>query len=88
MDRLRHRPPRLNTVFQVYDPPLYFLTLCVRDREPVLATPEIHAAFRTYAERGLAEKGVAVGRYVIMPDHIHLFVRIPVGLTLGRWCMV
>ncbi len=32
------------------------------------------------------ERNVAVGRYVIMPDHVHLFVRLPTeGIVLGRW---
>jgi REP element-mobilizing transposase RayT len=26
-----------------------------------------------------------VGRYVIMPDHVHLFVRPSVSLNLGTW---
>ena len=42
-------------------------------------------AFKTYAIRGNNEFGVAVGRFVLMPDHIHLFVRCPEGMKLGRW---
>jgi REP element-mobilizing transposase RayT len=30
-------------------------------------------------------RGVAVGRYVIMPDHMHFFVRLPETLRLGQW---
>jgi REP element-mobilizing transposase RayT len=33
----------------------------------------VHAIFRSYAERAQAYN-IAVGRYVIMSDHIHLFV--------------
>jgi putative transposase len=47
-----------------------FLTVCVIDRRPVLAHPEMHTLLReawSKADRWL------VGRYVIMPDHIHLF---------------
>jgi putative transposase len=29
--------------------------------------------------------GVAVGRYVILPDHLHFFVAIPAHVTLGDW---
>ena len=29
--------------------------------------------------------GVSVGRYTIMPDHIHLFVRTGQKVSLGRW---
>jgi putative transposase len=28
---------------------------------------------------------VAVGRYVILPDHLHFFVAIPAHVTLGSW---
>ena len=52
----------------------------------MLARPEIHDRFRAFCLRGASENHVAVGRYVIMPDHIHLFVYLPsVGLTLGDW---
>jgi len=39
-------------------------------------------AFPECAERDF---DVAVGRYVIMPDHLHLFVALPNDLDLGRW---
>lgn len=32
-----------------------------------------------------AKRDIAVGRYVIMPDHVHLFVRGGQGFYLGRW---
>ena len=81
----RKRPPRLPQVFQPYDPPLYFCTLCVARRKPVLARPNVHNAFRSHALRGQKEFGVAVGRYVIMPDHLHLFVRLPPEMRLTYW---
>ncbi len=31
------------------------------------------------------EHDVKVGRFVIMPDHVHLFVWIPPSATLGAW---
>jgi putative transposase len=39
----------------------------------------VHAAFQRYARRA-AEFQIWVGRYVIMPDHVHLFV------SFGRNC--
>jgi putative transposase len=50
-----------------------------------LACDEIHAAFVLFAERAHRNFNVAVGRYVIMPDHIHLFVRGRPDFVLGRW---
>jgi len=49
---------------------IVFLTVCTKDRRLVLATESIHARLREAwqeAERWL------VGRYIVMPDHIHLF---------------
>ena len=79
------KPPRLESVFQVYDPPVYFVTFSTLGRQPLLAVAPVHDAFRRYAERGAAEFNVAVGRYVIMPDHIHLFVCGGTEFDLGLW---
>jgi REP element-mobilizing transposase RayT len=84
-ERRRGKPPRLQRIFQTYDAPLYFLTFCTRDRQPILATDSVHDAFRSYANNGQERYGVAVGRYVIMPDHVHLFVRLPQSMRVGVW---
>ena len=78
------RPPRLTEVFQKDGLPLYFITLNTLGRKPVLACSAVHDAWIAYAEKGV-EFGVGVGRYVIMPDHIHAFVRIAPDMTLVRW---
>jgi REP element-mobilizing transposase RayT len=44
--------------------PIYYITLCTYNRRRIL---DIQFAVRA------REYGVCVGRYVIMPDHIHLF---------------
>jgi len=54
-------------------------------RQPLLANKDVHKAFIDYARRGLSNGLAAVGRYVIMPDHVHVFVRCAPGVTLGRW---
>jgi len=76
------KPRRLEWVFQKFDPPLYFVTFCTARRRKVLATERVHAALVSFGKRG-EERGVAIGRYVIMPDHVHLFVRLPHDLRLG-----
>ena len=77
-----NKPPRLSRIFQRYDAPVYFVTFCTADRKPVLANDTVHEALRHYA--GKAEpRGIAVGRYVIMPDHIHCFIRMNPQYTLG-----
>ena len=35
--------------------------------------------------RQIREHNIAVGRYVMMPDHVHLFVRGPDDFQLGPW---
>jgi putative transposase len=52
----------------------------------MLAHDEIHDTFRSFCQRAEREHGVAVGRYVLMPDHAHLFVALPTdGITLDAW---
>jgi putative transposase len=82
--KIKRTPPRLTEVFERHDTPLYFITICSLDRQGILASPQVHEAFRLYAIRGQAF-GVAVGRYVIMPDHIHLFVGLGQEVEVGRW---
>jgi len=77
----KRRPPRLGRVFN--DRPLYFITFCTHQRKPFLACDEVHAAFAVFAKRAETSFNVAVGRYVIMPDHIHLFVRGADDFRLG-----
>jgi REP element-mobilizing transposase RayT len=80
----RKRPPRLELLFSSVQP-FYFVTFNTHQRLKLLARPEIHEVFRLFSERA-EEHDVAVGRYVIMPDHVHLFVAIPAtGITLSRW---
>lgn len=69
----KKRPARLTRIY--YNTPLYFITFCTYKRQPLLASDTIHQEFRKAAER-VSAAGNAVGCYVIMPDHIHVFVRI------------
>ena len=83
--KFKGTPPRLPIIFQCFDAPLYFITFnTTLLKRPLLANDSVHAAFRDYAERGLAFH-VGTGRYVLMPDHVHVFVRIGPGMTLRRW---
>ena len=87
MERTRKaKPPRLSHVFAKYDAPLYFVTFNTNARRPLLASREVHDSFLQYCECAAAYH-ISVGRYVIMPDHIHLFVRLGAAseTTLGDW---
>lgn len=78
------RLQRLSNVFA--SDPLYFVTLCTHERRPLLADASTHAAFRSSCLAGAAH-GIAIGRYVLMPDHVHAFVMFARGatITLPLW---
>ena len=82
------RPPRLPAVFQKYDPPLYFVTVCCANRKHLLANEAVHTAFHDFAIRGHRDRHIAVGRYVLMPDHLHVFVCGPAEFSLGQWVLM
>ena len=53
------------------EPMIVFVTTCAKDRVCWMANDIVHGVCRTvWAEA----RGWLVGRYVVMPDHIHLFV--------------
>ncbi|HSP44690.1 MAG TPA: transposase [Chthoniobacterales bacterium] len=81
----RHRRPlRLGRLFSSVRP-FYFVAFNTYKRRPILACAEINELFRSFSDRA-EEYDVAVGRYVIMPDHVHLFVALPATeITLSRW---
>ena len=62
---------------------LIFLTVCTKDRRRLLASPAV-AGVLLGAWR--AADAWAVGRYVVMPDHVHLFcASVDLGFSLGQW---
>ena len=50
---------------------IVFVTICTKHRNPWLATPENHLGLRAAWSDAQAW---LVGRYVLMPDHLHVFV--------------
>ncbi len=49
---------------------LVFVTVCTRGRKPILATPDIHELLVSCWANATHW---LVGRYVLMPDHLHLY---------------
>jgi REP element-mobilizing transposase RayT len=84
---MANRPPRLDRVFQRYDPPLYFVTFNTHRRRKLLANTGVHNALIRFAHEGQL-RGVGLGRYVIMPDHVHLFVRGNLDFSLRQWVRI
>jgi putative transposase len=65
------------------EPVIVFLTVCTKNREPWLSNPEVHELLRRLWN---SSDSWRVGRYVLMPDHLHLFCApAGVGRTLERW---
>jgi putative transposase len=84
--KIKRTPPRLELIFARYDPPLFFVTFNVHRRRRILASRTVHTGFQDYARRA-AEFQICVGRYVIMPDHVHLLVCFgrDCPRSLGEW---
>jgi putative transposase len=77
------RLTRLGAIFT--ESPVYFITACTERRRHLLANDETHEAFCKFCHHA-KDGGVLVGRYVLMPDHLHLFVCIPPGTVgLSMW---
>jgi putative transposase len=62
---------RLDTVW--INHAIYFLTLCTWRRQKILACPAVATALVESWRAAPAIYGWAIGRYVTMPDHVHLF---------------
>jgi putative transposase len=85
MTRGPGRPPRLDVIFPSGNPPVFFVTICTAQRRRCLDNDAVHHAFQQFARRGQQQHHIAVGRYVIMPDHLHLFVCGPPEFDLSQW---
>jgi len=75
-----HHPP----VEQHNKPIIISLTVCTHQRRRILASEKVHS---TLTEIWASSTQWKVGRYVIMPDHLHLFCS-PVGKeheSINEW---
>jgi putative transposase len=81
--KFARRPLRLHQIFRA--DPLYFVTICAYRRLPWLACDKIHFAFVHFGQEAEKKFNIAVGRYVLMPDHAHLFVMGGLDFELGQW---
>jgi len=89
-DLLPQRKPTRLENFDYSTAGAYFLTICTKERKPLLSTLEtvgdgaldiplpqltaIGQIVEKYIRSTNCIKGVTVDRYVIMPDHIHMIV--------------
>ena len=66
----RKHPPHHPFVERHNEPIIVFLTVCSKDRKRILASADLVPVFESAWS---SAKSWIVGRYVIMPDHVHLF---------------
>ncbi len=78
----RHTPHHGSVLLKVNE--LQFVTVCTKDRRAILAKDEAQEVLLASWEEA---NHWVVGRYVIMPDHVHLFCspRFDGALDLARW---
>jgi REP-associated tyrosine transposase len=63
------------------------VTFNTHNRQKLLANTSVNAALIRFANDGRM-RGIGVGRYVIMPDHVHVFVRGNLDFSLRQWVRV
>ena len=69
--RQRKHLRRLSRIF--VECPLFLITICALGREKVLTSGSLPEAVTETLQDAAAASGWQVGRYVIMPDHLHFF---------------
>ena len=74
MPRSKVASSHLRRLDRVYlDTAIYFMTTCTSKRQRVLANDQAAQILRDQFAQAPRRYGWRIGRYVIMPDHIHLF---------------
>jgi len=69
---------------------LFFITTATQDRRPLLARHEIFSVLQEEWRSMHARHGWSIGRYLVMPDHVHFFAlasasTAPLERMVGRW---
>src|SRR5258708_7954101 len=80
---IKDRPHRLDLIY--FRSPLFFVTFCTRNRTKIPSLHLAQGAIENCGRLGILNFDVAIGRYMIMPDHVHLFVRGDHGFVLSKW---
>lgn len=83
--------PHLGRLDQVWvKNPVCFITTCVAERRPLLTDERITEHLRREWHGAETRHGWRIGRYVIMPDHVHFFAAATdeagsLSVMMGRW---
>jgi REP element-mobilizing transposase RayT len=79
---MRHKLTRLDEIYPGYS--IFFITFCTHKQQTLLANSSVHDSFRRFSISA-EERNTLVGRYVIMPDHIHFFVHFGDAMQISIW---
>lgn len=85
MDEVGRRRPVHQDLHEGFNKPIViFLTVCTKGKKPILTNDEVNTRLR---ESWLEAHLWIVGRYVLMPDHLHLICSpaIPQSPPLQQW---
>jgi putative transposase len=66
----RKNPPHFPVTERHNTPIIVFVTVCTKDRKPILANNDVH---RVLIQAWQTTPSWLVGRYIAMPNHIHFF---------------
>ncbi|MCB1230945.1 MAG: transposase [Verrucomicrobiae bacterium] len=73
---------KLRRFHQTWQPqPIYFITTCTHERRKILNVAAIHEILADEWRAARERHGWSVGRYVVMPDHVHFFCRPAIRAT-------
>ena len=79
---MKERLSRLERIYQ--ENPVVFITFCTHKRLKLLDSPTVQGAFESFCHAA-KDRHIFVGRYVIVPDHVHFFVSLPELDGLAVW---
>ena len=79
---MRPRLSRLDEIYAGYS--IYFITFGTHERRALLANSTVHESFQNFCILA-RDRNVLVGRYVIMPDHLHFFVDVGEEMQISLW---
>jgi len=87
-DAAHNRLRRLPRVW--IEPGIFFVTTCTRERKKLLTIREAPNILREELKQSGSRHGWTVGRFVIMPDHVHFFcaptqLARPLDRFVGSW---
>ena len=94
---LPNRKPNRISEYDCSTTGAYFITICTQDRKPILGhivgggafdaqsviLSQIGEIAQKYILSSNRMSGIAIDKYVIMPDHIHLIVRVDIAAPKG-----